>query len=42
MVISHSLEEYLFTQFLIHEASFQIINIYSINCQNRASELLWH
>ena len=37
MVISHSLEEYLFTQIFI-----QIINIYSISCQNRASELLWH
>jgi hypothetical protein len=27
---------------MLHEISFQIINMYSIGCQNRASELLWH
>jgi len=25
---------------MLHETSFQIINMYSISCQNRASELL--
>jgi hypothetical protein len=25
-----------------HKTSFQIINMYSIGGQNRASELLWH
>jgi len=27
---------------MLHETSFQIINMYSIGFQNRASELLWH
>jgi hypothetical protein len=27
---------------MLHETSFQIINIYSIGGQNRASALLWH
>jgi len=27
---------------MLHETSFQIINMYSIGSQNRASELLWH
>ena len=27
---------------MLHETSFQIINMYSIGGQNRASELLWH
>ena len=27
---------------MLHETSFQIINMYSIGSQNQASELLWH
>jgi len=27
---------------MLHESSFQIINMYSIGGQNLASELLWH
>jgi hypothetical protein len=27
---------------MLHETSFQIINMYSIGSQNWASELLWH
>jgi len=27
---------------MLHETSFQIINMYSIGGQNWASELLWH
>ena len=27
---------------MLHETSFQIINMYYMGGQNRASELLWH
>ena len=27
---------------MLHETYFQVINMYSISLQNRASELLWH
>jgi hypothetical protein len=27
---------------MLHETSFQIINMYYIGGQNQASELLWH
>jgi hypothetical protein len=27
---------------MLHETSFQIINMYSIGGQNLASDLLWH